>query len=266
MAKLSELRKQAKALGIAPAVIRSATTAEELSSVIADHNAHDGGSTVVRAKAKAKGKSGSKTTVRKSNRKATVAKVHSQKRNSGRKASTPAKSRKSGTAKRSSTKSTSSYVPKGGRNVLDDVDFSFTDGWNPRDGSAPDVIVKALRKAKGNREKVFEALKADVWDFVGKKYRNGDKRSKDEALEMLRYRIARTAWDFAMRTGQHESASNRVEYGTGGTGMGVWKPAKRKASKTAPATRKSSKGRKTKTAARKSQRGTQGRKKAGSRR
>jgi uncharacterized low-complexity protein len=48
---------------------------------------------------------------------------------------------------------------------------------------------------------------------------------------MLRYRISRTLFDFAVQTGQHEVAKNRVQYGTGGTGQGVWKPAKRQAQK-----------------------------------
>ena len=116
--------------------------------------------------------------------------------------------------------------PKGGRNTLDGVDYTLTDGWNAREGSAPDKIVKALRKFRGNRTKVFEARKSDVWFYVGKKKANGTKRTKADAEAMLKYRISRTAWDLAMRTGQHKSSSNRVEYGTGGTGNGTFKPAR----------------------------------------
>lgn len=260
MAKLSELRTEAKRLGISAATIRSATTAEELQSVIEDHGAHEGGSSVA-VKAKAKSKvakkktTARKATARKQTRKSTTTSARKPNRNSARKASTPAKSRKSGKAKRSSnsTTRTSGYVAKGGRNVLDDVEYGDFEGWNPRPGSAPDRIVKALKKFRGNRAKVYDFLAPDVWDFVGKTYRNGERRTKGEALEMLAYRISRTAWDFAMRTGQHEIAGNRVKYGTGGTGMGVWKPAK-----AAKATRKTS----AKTTGRKKA----GRAKAGSRR
>lgn len=219
MAKLAELRKKAKDMGIAAAVIRRATTASELQSVIDDHGSHD------RPRKKGAVK---KAAVKKAVRKSSAAKKSPARKasgNSGRKASTPAKSK--GKAKRSSA---SSYEPKGGRNLLSKVNFSKTDGWNPREGSAPDRIVKALKRFKGDRTKVFDHLKGDVWDFVQKTKSNGEKRTKADALEMLRYRISRTAWDFAMRTGQHEAADNRVEYGTGGTGNGNFKPAKAKKS------------------------------------
>ena len=60
---------------------------------------------------------------------------------------------------------------------------------------------------------------------------------------MLRYRISRTAFDFAVRTGQHEPSDNRVEYGTGGTGNGTFKHAKAK--KSAPKASSKPKAKKT---------------------
>lgn len=242
MAALAVLRKKAKEMGIAAAVIRSASTAEELEAIMDDHN-DDGGSTKPRKKSAVK-KSAAK---KKSGTKKAISKSRGVK-------SKPAASRKSsGKAKRSTT-GTNGYVAKGGRNLLDGVDFSVTDGWNAREGSPPDRIVRSLRKHRGNREKTFEALKSDVWDFVGKKMRNGTKRSKSDAEAMLRYRISRTAWDFAMRTGQHDKAENRVQYGTGGTGTGTWKPKKAAGRKT-KATAKKATSKKTaakKTTARKS--------------
>lgn len=225
MASLATLRRQAKEAGISKSAILAATTAEELQSVIDDHAGHDNGS-------------GSKKSGKRAVKKAAAAKKKTTARksasgnSSGRK-SAPARSKKSGTAKRQTTTATSGsrYVPKGGRNTLDSVDFNSTDGWNPREGSAPDRIIRALKKARGNREKAFEALKGDVKDFVNPKKADGTKRTKDEMHDMLKYRISRTLWDFAMRTGQHESATNRVEYGTGGTGQGIWKPAKRSGSR-----------------------------------
>ena len=126
-------------------------------------------------------------------------------------------------AKKSATKNVNG---NGGRHLLDGIDWSKTEGWNPREGSPPDRIIKALKKNKGDREKVFENLKSDIWDFMGKQKRNGEKRTKAEAEEMLRYRISRTAWQFGLQTGQHEVASDRAEYGTAGTGQGTFKRGK----------------------------------------
>lgn len=238
MASLAALRKQAKDAGVPKAAILAATTAEELQSVLADHAAHDGGTKAPAKKnAVAKKKSSKASAPQKKQNRAVPQKKNS---NSSGRTSAPAKSAK-GTAKRRATATkkksngNSGYVPKGGRNLLDSVDFGVTEGWNPRKGSAPDRIIAAVRKARGNRAKAFEALKPDVWDFVGKEKRNGQKRTKDEAYSMLRYRVSRTLFDFAVATGQHEIAKNRVQYGTGGTGQGIWKPAKaRKAAKATP--------------------------------
>jgi hypothetical protein len=221
MASLALLRKKAKEAGIAAAVIRRASTAEELQSIIDDSD-DDGGS---RRPAKKKGR----IIKKKATRATKPTRAAKPKKNSGVKSKPAATSRKSGKAKRTTAGTTNGYVPKGGRNLLDSIDFNYTEGWNAREGSAPSVIISALKKARGNREKAFEALKGNLWDFVGKIKQNGDKRTKPEAEEMLRYRISRTLWDFAMRTGQHEKAKNRVEYGTGGTGEGVFKPRKAKA-------------------------------------
>lgn len=220
MASIAALRKQAKDAGASRNEILAATTASELQELIAEHTDGSARKTVVKKKAVAK-KSTRKSAERKSARKATVAKT-----TSGRK-SAPAKSRKSGTAKRQAAARSNGYVAKGGRNMIEDVDFSVTDGWNPRPGSPPDLIVKSLKKFKGNRSKVHAALAPNVFDFVGKKMADGTKRSKESALKMLAYRISRTAFDFAIRTGQHEPSQNRVQYGTGDTGQGLFKPAKR---------------------------------------
>jgi hypothetical protein len=213
---LQALRDSAKKLGVPSKEIRSADR-QELERLVAD--------------AKANGKP-SKKAARKAVKKATVAKPT---RKTAQK-SAPAKSAKKGTAKRqtaqkASKPKASGYQAKGGRNMLDGVNFSDTDGWNPRPGSAPDRIVKCLRKFKGNRDKVFDALVGDIGDFVPAKRKDGSKWDKGDhgtntRKGMLRYRISRTAWQFAVQTGQHESSTNRVEYGTGGTGQGTFKRAK----------------------------------------
>lgn len=102
-----------------------------------------------------------------------------------------------------------------GRFLIGTLDYSVTDGWNPRKGSPVERIFRSLKKHRGNTEKVFTDLKSDIWDFVGKKKRDGSKRDKASAEAMLKYRINRTRFQFATQTGQHETSPNRVEYGTG---------------------------------------------------
>lgn len=242
-AKLAELRKQAKEMGIAPGIIRGCNTADELQSVIAGFGGED-------TPAKPRKKSAVKKAA--AVKKATAKKSGNSKSASSKKAPA-AKSAKSGKAKRPSAAKASTKGTDGpsGRHLLNGVDFSNTDGWNPREGSPPDRIVKALKRFKGNRSKVFDHLSGDVWDFVGKKKADGSKRGKADAEAMLRYRISRTAFDFAVRTGQHEPSDNRVTYGTGGTGEGVFKrkgkgnskPASsKKASASKPAKKQARKG------------------------
>jgi hypothetical protein len=120
-----------------------------------------------------------------------------------------------------------------GRHILGDIDYSEDERWNPRTESPPDLIIKALRRFRGDRQKVFEHFKDDVWYFVGKRLRNGSTRKTADAYAMLKYRIARTDWDFAMKTGQHKKSTKRVEYGTGGFGKAV-KKSTRKAPVAAP--------------------------------
>lgn len=250
MATLASLRKQAKELGIAATVIRGASSADELEQIIEDHSDGNGSKGKKRGRAavkKATGKGKAKTTAKKGK----TAKRNSKKdeedekpkrgRPKGSKNSTtknsksassksaPAKSTKSkGTAKRRAAADDS------GRNMLGEIDYSETDGWNPRDGSVPDVIVKLLKKFRGNRDKVFDSMVDDLWEYVAKKKQDGTKRSKSEAEEMLRYRIAQTDWRFAIQTGQHEASENRVEYGTGGEEKPKAKPKSKPKAETKP--------------------------------
>lgn len=210
MAGMQALRKQAKAAGVPSSEIRSAESSAELRSLIksAGKNGSGKGRVVKKASAVKKGSAkrgrpkGSKNKATASKSKATTRKA------SGRKATTRKNSNSDG------------------RHTLDGVNFSDTDGWNPRDGSVPDVIVKALRKARGNRSKVFTALKGKLDKLVPRKTRDGRSRTKSEREDYLRYLISRNAWAFAIATGQHESSENRVEYGTGGTGEGKFKRGK----------------------------------------
>jgi hypothetical protein len=209
--QMPALRRKAKAAGVSASAIRGASSEAELKALISGAN----------------GVAPRKSTARKAVRKAIAVKK------SRSAAKSPAAKSTRGKAKRTSTtparKSSAS-----GRNLIGSVDFNKTKGWNARNGSAPDTIIKALKKYKGNRDKAFEALLPDVWDFVGKMKRNGDKRTKQEAGEMLRYRISRTLFDFVNQTGQHKTATNRIEYGTGPHAKPKRGRPARKAAQTAP--------------------------------
>ena len=183
MATLASLRTKAKNAGVPVSKVRKAS-ADELRALIAQANGKP-----------------QKSKVRKAVKKGTVVKASAKK--------APAAKSTKGKAKRPSANGNS------GRNLIASVDFNQTDGWSPRAGPAPDRIIKALKKSKGNRDKAFDLLVGDVWDFVGKVTRNGEKRTKQEAHAVLMYRISRTLFDFAVQTGQHEISTNRIKYGTG---------------------------------------------------
>ena len=231
MAALGAIRKAAREAGVPANALRGLTTEAEIQAVI---DRHTGKARPVKkaavakkavasktrttrtasrtaARGKTTAKAATKTTARNSRTKTTATKTTAAKRTT-----TAARGR---TATKTTTKRTANS--NGGRNLLEDIDWTETEGWNPREGSAPDLILRALRKAKGDREKAFNALVVNLWDFVKKTDSNGRKRSKAEAEWQLRYRISRTAWDFAKRTGQHEPSTNRATYGEGGTGIGV---------------------------------------------
>jgi len=196
---LGQLRQSAKALGIPVGDIRGASS-EELQALITEHL--NGGSTKTKAPAR-------KTRTAPA-RKTTAARKTATRKTAASAKSKPAAKSTMGKAKRS----TSGTGNGSGRHLLVDVDYNQTENWNAREGSAPDLIVKALRRFKGNRAKVFDALVPKIGTFVNPKDSQGRKRSKENAEEMLRYRISRTAWDFAMKTGQHEKSTDRIEYGS----------------------------------------------------
>ena len=134
--------------------------------------------------------------------------------------STPAAKKSAPGAKKSATPKKAGKPKRqtsqdGGRNMVGSLDFSVTEGWNPREGSPVAVIFKALKKNRGNVAKTVEQLLPNVKDFVSSKKKDGTKRDKQEMRNQLLYRVNRTRWEFARRTGQHDPSENRVEYGTG---------------------------------------------------
>ena len=234
MARLAELRKEAQSRGIPTAAIRGATTAAELEEVIAAFSGANSGNSKPRKKASSARK---KTTAKRATARRSAPAAQSSKG----KAKRPTTTAKRATTKRTSAKRAQSSSGNSGRNLLEQIDYDPTaDGWNAREGSAPDRIIRALKRFRGDRDRVFTFLLPDIGDFMGLRKRDGSKRSKQEREDMLRYRISRTAWEYAVRTGQHDPSENRVQYGTGETGDGVWKPAKKTATvKRAPAKRAS---------------------------
>lgn len=199
-----KLKKEAIRLGMDKSEARGAnrSTLESFIASASKSPAKKKGGTVAKKKATATPKKGK-----------VAAKKNSTTATKSRSKSAPAaKSAKAGKAKRPTA---AKNTGNGGRHMIGSLDFSVTDGWNPRDGSPVAVIFKALKKARGDVNKAFEALRPDVRDFVSSKKADGTKRTKDEMLAMLRYRINRTKFQFALQTGQHVSSTDRVEYGTG---------------------------------------------------
>ena len=128
-----------------------------------------------------------------------------------------------------------------GRHEIGSINFNKTTGWNPREGSITSDIFDALKACKGDRDKAYTYLlkKYPISEWVPVKKPNGVRRTKAEQEAMLRYRINRTLWDFAIQTGQHDKSENRIEYGSG-NGKAKAAPARRTAKpkpKAAPARR-----------------------------
>src|SRR4029078_9171390 len=75
-------------------------------------------------------------------------------------------------------------------------------------------------------DKAYNALLSTINDHVPARKGDGSKRTKAEKQAYLREQVNRLPFDFVTKNGQHQISSNRVEYGTGGTGAGVFKRAK----------------------------------------
>jgi hypothetical protein len=181
-----KLRKQARDLGVRQSIIDGGTR-QELEKAIKAKSKSNGTAPVVKKKRKATSTAAvKKATTRKSTRK--------------KAATAPAK-------------------PKGnakvGRALIGSLDYTDVDGWNPREGSPVDVIWKALKRAKDNVDKAFEILKPKINDLTSPSKPGGGRRTKAEREALLKYRINRTRFEFAVRTGQHKRGTARVEYGTG---------------------------------------------------
>lgn len=122
-----------------------------------------------------------------------------------------------------------------GRAEIGMIDYSVeNDAWKPRQGSPVELIWKSLKRHRDDVDKVFSELRTQLDKFTEPKSRTtGVRKSKIEREATLRYRINRTRFEYAVRTGQHESGTERVKYGEGDYAQGG-KNGRRKA---APAKR-----------------------------
>lgn len=186
----------------------------------------------------------SKPSKKKKAKKSSVSKPKAAKKNSKPKAEKASKPKKNSKPSKKASKGNSDV----GRASIGKIDWTETsDDWNPKNGSAVDRLFKALKKCKGNVEKAHAMLKGDVWEFVGKTKRDGTKRDKADGLAMLKYRLNRTKFEFATRTGQHSKGTNRVTYGEGDYAAATKKAARKAkstAKKSTPAKKKAKKKKK----------------------
>lgn len=141
----------------------------------------------------------------------------------------PAKVTKSG---KSSKSSTAKVKGEAGRALIDNssIDWTLDSSVGNDPKSNRGVIMKALRKAKGNVAKVFGNLK-DEAQTMYPKTTDGKKRSKADAQALLRWHISRVKYDYVKDTDQHESITRSSK-----PASAAKKPAKSKAA--SKATRK----------------------------
>jgi hypothetical protein len=193
----------------------------------------NGGSSKKSTKAKAKKSSSKKSTTKKT-------------------AKSENKAKKTKTKKASSKKSTKASS-NGDAGRLEVGRLKYTgydkDEWKPREGSPVERIFKALKQHKDDVEAVFKALKPKAKEFAASKTApDGSRRTKEWFEKNLRYRINRTRFEFAVKTGQHEVATNRVQYGKGDYAKSTKKSSKKAKtnSKAKTSTKKAKKGKKAK--------------------
>ena len=71
--------------------------------------------------------------------------------------------------------------------------------------------MKALRKHRGNYNKVYDALKGQARKMFPKSSKTGERYTADKSRSQLRWYIGRTAFDFVTATGQHQKSTNRKQ-------------------------------------------------------
>jgi hypothetical protein len=94
-----------------------------------------------------------------------------------------------------------------GRAAIDNSAVDWSAPWGGGQRGKRAVILAALRKFKGNKDKVFAHLEDQADELFP------DGGHLGNSAKMLRWNIGRVAFDFANETGQHEQGT-RVAYGT----------------------------------------------------
>lgn len=241
-----KLRKAAIKEGMDAAEARTASR-KALEQFIAD--ASDNGNEPVRKRKSVKKAPRASTSARTATRKTKVeketrkpgrpkkAKVEATKSARPKKSATrtSAPAAKSATAGKAKRQTAASNGDEPGRMTVGKIDYMEDEGWNPREGSVTWEIFRALKKAKDNVEKAIEALTPRLSELTPSKRRDGTKLNKAERIDILRYRVNRTRFDFAVKTGQHEPSTNRKEYTRASSNGQKTKPRAKKAEKPASA-------------------------------
>lgn len=234
-ADIQALRKQAKAAGVPVSEVRTMTAAELRDAISA------GGSSKSRKANPAKGRKTRPTAkARPAAKRGRPAKTE-KRRGPGRpKGSTNKPTAAKTTAKRgrgrpakaaTATRARAASNGDAGRNFLTGINWGDHEAWNPRKNSPPDQIIRLVRKHKGNRSKVVADLMPRIRDFVT--LPKGVNAKSDAARDRLAYRVSRVMWEFALKTGQHEKATNRAAPGQGERYAGNGRGSKRRAQKAA---------------------------------
>ena len=193
---ITRLRREAIDAGMKSADARKAERAELLDFLAGDE---DGAGTPKAAK----------KVVKKAVAKKKVAAPAKKKAANGRKTRAAAKPVRKQTRKPAARRKGNGDV---GRAEIAKIDYSVeSDAWKPRSGSPVELIWKSLKKHRDDVDKVFNELRTQLDKFTEPKSRTtGARKSKIEREATLRYRINRTRFEYAVRTGQHESGTERV--------------------------------------------------------
>lgn len=230
-----QLRATAKTLGIEG---YKAMSLDELKSAISKAKKPGTGKT---AGSKNGATSGRKSAVTKTASKTAAKKSAGKKSSAGTSRKTAQKSApaKSSTAKRPtapSRKVTTAKASSGaGRVAIDNTSIDWTaESRIGQSGGNRQVIMKALRQKKGNVEKVY-ALLADKAQSMYAKTEDGRKRTKADALTLLRWHISRVKFDFVKDTGQHNGATRSAVKGSTGKTASQKAASKTATAKRAPA-------------------------------
>jgi hypothetical protein len=202
-----KLLAKAKSLGVAN--YRTLTTAEleEAISNAEGTQSDNGASTSKKSATKTAGKTARKSASKKSAKSApaksasTGAQAKRQttggsKRKSSAKSST---SKKSTTARKPAAASTNGV----GRMNIDNGAIDWQAEWGGGKSGNRKLVMDALRRFKGNTDKVFDKLR-DKAPTMYAKDNNGRKRSAEDARRLLSWHISRVKFDFVTQTGQHQ--------------------------------------------------------------